>query len=117
MTVEGAVTAGVVGTGLTTTVVWPGADIWPPTVAVTLYVPAFAATTPGIVGFWREDVKPFGPIHAYVAPTTVDAVRLTVAPAQYGPLFPAVGAAGIALTVTLIVPAADVQPLTVTLTL
>ena len=40
-----------------------------------------------------------------------------MAPAQYGPPFPAVGAAGIALTVALVVPAADVQPLTVTLTL
>src|SRR5450759_359899 len=94
MTVEGAVTAGVVGAALTTTVVWPGADIWPTTVAVTLYVPAFAATTPGIDGFWREDVKPFGPVHAYVAPAMVDAVRSRVWVVQSGPLFPATGGAG-----------------------
>ena len=39
-----------------------------------------------------------------------------VAPAQYGPPFVAVGVAGIALTMTLVVPAAEVQPLTVIVT-
>ena len=62
-------------------------------------------------------MKLLGPVQAYVAPGIVDAVRLTVTPAQYGPPFPAVGAAGIALTVALVVPAGDVQPLTLTLTL
>jgi hypothetical protein len=39
-----------------------------------------------------------------------------VAPSQYGPSFDALGVAGTALTTTLVVPARDVQPLTVTVT-
>jgi hypothetical protein len=69
-----------------------------------------------IDGFCRVDVKPFGPVQEYVAPATVEAVRLSVAPAQIGPLLEAVGAAGVALTVAVVVPASDVQPLTVTRT-
>jgi len=53
----------------------------------------------GIVGFWAGDVKPFGPVHAYVAPATVAAVSCSVPPAHTAPPLPAVGAAGIALTV------------------
>jgi hypothetical protein len=51
-----------------------------------------------------------------VAPTTVGVAREIVAPAQYGPVFEAVGVVGMGLTTTLVVPAADVQPLTVTVT-
>src|ERR1051325_4441559 len=39
-----------------------------------------------------------------------------VAPSQYGPPFDAVGVAGIALTTTFVVPADEVQPLTVMVT-
>ena len=39
-----------------------------------------------------------------------------VEPAQYGPPFDAVGVAGIGFTTTLVVPAAEVQPLTVIVT-
>src|SRR5215210_4665491 len=39
-----------------------------------------------------------------------------VAPSQYGPPLFAVGVAGVALTTTLVVPAAEVQPFTVTVT-
>ena len=39
-----------------------------------------------------------------------------VPPVQYGPVFDAVGVAGIGLTTTLVVPAAEVQPETVTVT-
>jgi hypothetical protein len=39
-----------------------------------------------------------------------------IPPAQYGPPFDAVGVAGIGLTTTVVVPAAEVQPLTVTVT-
>jgi hypothetical protein len=39
-----------------------------------------------------------------------------VPPAQYGPVFDAVGVDGVALTVTLVVPAADEQPFTVMVT-
>ena len=71
----------------------------------------------GIVGFCDDEVKPFGPVHAYVAPETVGVESATVDPAQYGPVFDAVGVAGMALTTTFVVPAEDVQPATVTLTL
>ena len=39
-----------------------------------------------------------------------------MAPAQYGPPLLAVGVAGIALTTTFVLPAAEVQPLTVIVT-
>jgi hypothetical protein len=52
-----------------------------------------------------------------VAPVIVDAVRFNVDPAQIGPLLPAVGVDGIALTVAVVVPAELVQPLTVAVTL
>ena len=58
----------------------------------------------------------FGPVQLYVAPATVLAVRLSGDPAQTGLLLPAVGVAGIGFTVTVVVAAADVQPLTVTVT-
>ena len=68
------------------------------------------------VGFWSDEVKPFGPVHEYVAPLTVGVESEIVAPSQYGPPFDAVGVAGVAFTTTLVVPAADVQPLTVIVT-
>jgi hypothetical protein len=61
-------------------------------------------------------VKPFGPVHAYVAPATVGVESAIVAFSQYGPAFEAVGVAGVALTTTFVVPAAEVQPLTVIVT-
>jgi len=61
-------------------------------------------------------VKAFGPVQEYVAPATVGVVRLRVPPAQIGPLFPAVGVRGAALTVATVVPARDVQPATVIVT-
>jgi hypothetical protein len=45
-------------------------------------------------------MNPFGPVQLYVAPDTVEALSVSVEPAQIGPLFDAVGADGIALTVT-----------------
>src|SRR3954447_23694975 len=107
---------GVAGVGLTTTLVVPAADVQPVTVIVTEYVPASAAVALERVGFCRDDVKPFGPVHAYVAPATVGVDSAIVAPSQYGPPFDAVGVAGIGLTTTFVVPAAEVQPLTVTVT-
>jgi hypothetical protein len=61
-------------------------------------------------------VKPFGPVHEYVAPLTVDVDSEIVAPSQCGPPFDAVGVAGVAFTTTFVVPAAEVQPLTVIVT-
>ena len=61
-------------------------------------------------------MKPFGPVHAYVAPATVGVESEIVWPEQYGPPLEAVGVAGTAFTTTEVVPAVDVQPLTVTVT-
>ena len=71
----------------------------------------------GIVGVRVEEVKPFGPVHAYVAPDTAGVESEIVAPEQYGPVLLADGVAGIVLTVTVVFPAAEVQPATVTVTL
>ena len=79
-------------------------------------MPASAVVAPERVGFCRDEVKPFGPVHEYVAPETVVVERAIVAPSQYGPPLLAVGVAGIGLTTTLVVPAAEVQPLTVMVT-
>jgi hypothetical protein len=76
-----------------------------------------AAVALGIVGFCEEDETPLGPVHPYVAPATTGVESATVDPTQYGPVLLAAGVAGPALTTTLVVPAADVQPATVTVTL
>jgi len=65
------------------------------------------------VGFCSADVKPLGPVQAYVAPATVDVLREIVAPSQYGPPLEAVGVAGVAFTTTVVDPGAEGQPLTV----
>ena len=107
---------GVAGIGLTMTEVVPAADVQPLTATVTEYVPASAAVALARVGFWRAEVKPFGPVHAYVAPATAGVDSVMVPPAQNGPPFDAVGVEGIGLMTTLVVPAAEVQPETVTVT-
>ena len=107
---------GVAGVAFTTTFVVPAADVQPFTVIVTEYVPASAGVALVRVGFWSDEVKLFGPVHEYVAPLTVEVDSAMVAPSQYGPPFDAVGVAGVAFTTTFVVPAADVQPLTVTVT-
>jgi hypothetical protein len=61
----------VAGIGLTTTFVVPAAEVQEFTVTVTAYAPASAVVAFARVGFWSADVKPFGPVHAYVAPATV----------------------------------------------
>jgi hypothetical protein len=48
----------------------------------------------GRVGFCCDEVKPFGPLQAYVAPATAGVLRAMVAPAQYGPPLLGVGVAG-----------------------
>jgi hypothetical protein len=55
---------GVAGTLLTTTVVDPAALEHPPTVTITLYVPAFTNATLAIVGFCSVEVKLLGPVQA-----------------------------------------------------
>ena len=79
-------------------------------------MPASASVALARVGFCSEDVKPFGPVHAYVALATVGVKSEIVAPSQYGPPLVAVGVAGVAFTTTEVMPAAEVQPLTVMVT-
>src|SRR5436190_1129623 len=110
------VAVGVAGVALTTTFVVPAAEVQLLTVTVTEYVPASAVVALARVGFCCAEVKPFGPVHEYVAPLTNAVDSEIVAPSQYGPPFVAVGVTGVALTTTLVVPAAEVQPFTVTLT-
>jgi lambda repressor-like predicted transcriptional regulator len=107
---------GVAGVALTATLVLPAAEVQPLTVTVTEYVPASDVVALDWVGFCSAEVKPFGPVQAYVAPETVGVDSTIVWPEQYGPPLLAVGVAGVALTATLVVPAAEVQPLTVTVT-
>ena len=61
---------GVAGVAFTTAFVVPAAEGQPLTVIVTEYVPPSAVVALARVGFWSEDVKPFGPVHEYVAPLT-----------------------------------------------
>jgi hypothetical protein len=70
-----------------------------------------------IDGFWIEETKLFGPLQLYVALTTVGVESVSVWPAQTGPLFEAVGVAGVTLTVAVVEPAAEVQPSNVARTL
>jgi len=107
---------GAAGIGLTVTVTVPAGPVHPATVAVTEYVPLAAVVAFAMEGFCDEEEKPFGPVHEYVAPTILLAVKFKVLPAQIGELLPAVGAAGIALTVTVTVPAGPVHPATVAVT-
>ena len=80
-------------------------------------MPAIAAVAFEMLGFWIVLVKPFGPVQEYVAPAIVLPVKLIVPPAHKGLLLPAVGADGIAFTITFVVPALLVQPATVAVTL
>src|SRR5205809_6181295 len=107
---------GVAGVAFTTTFVVPAAEVQPFTVIVTEYVPASAVVAFARVGFCCAEVKLFGPVHEYVAPLTNAVESEIVAPAQYGPPLLAVGVAGMGLTTTFVDPAAEVQPLTVTVT-
>src|SRR5947207_3336234 len=79
-------------------------------------MPASAVVALVRVGFCSAEVKPFGPVHEYVAPLTVGVDSEIVAPSQYGPPLLAVGVAGVGLTTTFVVPAALVQPLTAIVT-
>ena len=94
---------GAEGLAFTVAAVVPAEDVQPLTVAVTLYVPVADVVALEIVGFWSADVKLLGPVHAYVAPDTVEAVKLKVEPAHTAPPLLAVGAEGMALTVTVFV--------------
>lgn len=68
-------------------------------------------------GFCAASVKPFGPVHEYVAPATAAVERLSALPEHTGELTDKEGVAGVALIITAVVPAADVHPFSVTVTL
>jgi hypothetical protein len=78
-------------------------------------LPLAAVVALDIEGFCWVEVNPPGPVHAYVAPATVLAVKFNVDPAQTAPPLPAV-TLGIAFTVAVVVDAGLVQPFTVTVT-
>ena len=80
-------------------------------------MPAAAEVAPEMVGFCEVEVKPLGPVQAYVAPATVGVARFRAEPAQTGVLEEAVGAEGCGFTVTVVVPARLVQRPTVAVTL
>lgn len=109
--------AGVAGVALMITAVVPAAEVHPLSVTVTLYVPVAAVVTEVMFGFCSDELKLFGPVQLYAAPTTAGVERLSVLPEQTGELLDAVGVDGVALIVTAVVPAADVHPPTVTVTL
>jgi len=71
----------------------------------------------GRVGFCTALVKEDGPVQAYVAPVTAGVFNEMVCPTQSGELVVMVGVAGAAFTTTVAVPAALVQPPTVTVKL
>jgi hypothetical protein len=81
-----------------------------------VYTPAAAVVTFVIEGFCNVEVNPLGPVQEYEAPVSAGVVRFSVAPAHNGPLFAAVGDAGIAFTTTVVVPARLWHPFTVILT-
>ena len=66
-----------------------------------------------IVGFCKDELKPFGPVHAYAAPITFAVFKFKFEPAHIGPLLLTVGIDGIGFTVTDELPAALVQLFTV----
>src|SRR5258706_155393 len=82
---------GVAGIAFTITPVVPASEVQPFTVIVTEYVPASATVAPERVGFCCGEVKPFGPVHEYVAPLTGGVESWIVAPSQYGPTLVAGG--------------------------
>jgi hypothetical protein len=69
-----------------------------------------------IAGFCNEELNPFGPLHAYVAPAMLEAVSETFDPSHNGLLLPAVGDAGMGLTTATALAAELVQPFAVAVT-
>ena len=78
-------------------------------------MPLAAAVTVLMIGFCKDELKPFGPVHAYTAPVTFAVLKFKFEPAHIGPLLLTVGVDGIRFTVTDALPAALEQLFTVTL--
>jgi hypothetical protein len=68
-------------------------------------------------GFCNAEAKLFGPVHEYVAPATAAVERLIVLPVQTGVFDDGAGVTGVVLITTAVVPAADVHPFVVKVTL
>ena len=91
---------GAAGMVLTVTVDVPAGLVHTFIVAVKEYVPAINVVALALtVGFCAVEVKLLGPVQLYVAPVIVLAVSERAVPAHTGPLLPAVGVEGKALTV------------------
>ena len=105
---------GATGVGFTTTTVVATGLVHPATVTVKEQVPAIAKVAPGRVGSSNAETNAAGPVQEYVAPATVFDVKFIAAPVQTGELLPAVGAAGIGFTTTVVVATGLVHPATVT---
>lgn len=105
-----------VATGFIATTVEPCAEVHPETVTVKLYVPAFAAVVLAIEGFCNELENEFGPVHAYVAPTTAGCVKFKVEPIQIALFELGIGVVGIAFTTTAVDVAELEHPFTVAVT-
>lgn len=60
-------------------------------VAIREYLPAAARLTLGITGFCCVEVKLLGPVHLYVAPAIVVAVKIILSPSQSGLLLVTTG--------------------------
>ena len=56
-----------VGFAMTTTSVVT-VPLHPPPLTLSVYIPPFATVAIGIVGFCALEVKPFGPVQAYIDP-------------------------------------------------
>jgi hypothetical protein len=86
---------GTAGGKFITTEVVPIGPVHPLTVTATEYVPALAVVALPITGSSDASEKLFGPVHAYVAPEMVFAVKLSAVPTQTGVLLPTEGAPGV----------------------
>jgi hypothetical protein len=100
---------GGLGVEFTITFTVPAGLLQPDTVITREYTPAARVLAPITAGFCTLDVKLFGPLQEYAAAPFGRPVRLMFWPEQMGELLVGVGAAGIGLTVTLIVPGALTQ--------
>ena len=106
---------GAAGGTLIVTEVVPAVPVHPLAEAVTEYVPEAKVVTLNIAGFCEVEVNPLGPLQLYVVPVLL-AVKLNVCPEHTVLLLPAIGAAGVAFIVTLVVPAVPVHPFSVAVT-
>ena len=92
-----------VGNGLMETLTVETKELHPLAVAVKLYTPDVAAVALVIVGFCKDEVNPFGPVHENVVPILVVPVKFNAVPAHIGLLLPAVAVGtGLIFTVAIL---------------